>query len=175
MAMTDEETKALRNYCAFLLKEYGFQFNANDPVIPALYIIHREMLRNNQRNEALSNQVKEATAKLKSKSFNFNVPGESWKYQAGIALKWFVLSSCACVVAALAMWRWSISDEVARAREIINRANLLEAFLLRMHVDKKGFYYLDFKEAGRDSVALRSEYEKISSKTVRVYLGRSPK
>ncbi len=43
MAMTDQEQKQLRFYCAFLLKEYEFHFSPTDPVIPALYIIHNEM------------------------------------------------------------------------------------------------------------------------------------
>jgi hypothetical protein len=34
--MTDQEQKALRSYCAFLLKEYGFYFAPDNPFMPAL-------------------------------------------------------------------------------------------------------------------------------------------
>ncbi len=47
--MTAQEEKDLRAYSAFILKEYGFHISPNDPVIPALYIIHREMQLNNQK------------------------------------------------------------------------------------------------------------------------------
>ena len=76
MSMTDQEHKALRSYCAFILKEYGFQLSPNDPVIPALYIIHKEMQLNNQNNKAIANLIKESTSKMKSRSYTFNAPGE---------------------------------------------------------------------------------------------------
>lgn len=62
--MTDKEQKDLRSYCAFILKEYGFDIPPNDPIIPALYVIHKEMQLNNESNKALALQVKEAAAKI---------------------------------------------------------------------------------------------------------------
>ena len=78
MTMTDHEQKDLRSYCAFLLKEYGFHFSPSDPVVPALYIIHKEMQLNNQNNKALASQVKEATSRINPKEFHFHYPGEAW-------------------------------------------------------------------------------------------------
>lgn len=77
MAMTDQEQKELRFYCAFLLKEYGFQFSPTDPVIPALYIIHKETQLINQSNKALASQVKEASARIQPKGFHFHCAGEA--------------------------------------------------------------------------------------------------
>src|SRR4051812_22398279 len=115
MAMTDQEHKALRSYCAFLLKEYGFHFSPEDPVIPALYIIHREMQLNNRNNQTVGAAVKDAASKMNAKSFHFNSPGEAWKFQLGIALQWFLGGSVVIALILISVWGWSISDDVKRA------------------------------------------------------------
>jgi len=172
MAMTEQEQKALRSYCAFLLKEYGFQFSPNDPVIPALYIIHREMQMNNQRNKVIADKVNDAASKLNLQSFHFNVPGEAWKYQVGIAVKWFLFSLILVMLISLCVWAWSLSDKVQQADEILNSSKQIRELLLRMKTDKDGYYFIDFKEASGNSVLNFSEYDKINQKTIRIYLGK---
>jgi hypothetical protein len=72
MAMTEKEQRSIRAYCAFLLNEYGIHFSPDDPVIPALYVIHKEMQLNNTSNKAIASEVKDAAAKINPTVFNFN-------------------------------------------------------------------------------------------------------
>ena len=65
MAMTEMEQRNIRSYCAFLLDEYGIHFSPDDPVIPALYVIHKEMQLNNTSNKAIASEIKDAAAKIK--------------------------------------------------------------------------------------------------------------
>lgn len=173
MSMTDQEHKALRSYCAFILKEYGFQLSPNDPVIPALYIIHKEMQLNNQNNKAIANLIKESTAKMKSRSYTFNGPGEAWKFQMAGALKWFVAGLMALGLATLFLWYWSITKDVERAHDIIQGSSKTSELLKRVSKDNEGYYFVDFKEAPGTFIQSFIEFERIDKKTVRVYLGKA--
>jgi hypothetical protein len=172
MAMTDQEQRALRSYCAFILKEYGFQFSPNDPVIPALFIIHQEMQLNNQNNKAIANLIKEASSKMISKSFHFHSPGEAWKFRMAGAMKWFLTSLLLLIGVAIITWIWSLSDEVERAKDIIEMNGKATELLLQAKKDNQGYFYLDAKEATGNSIQFFSEFERRDSKTVRIYLGR---
>lgn len=169
--MTDQEHKALRNYCAFILKEYGFQFSPTDPVIPALFIIHREMQLNNQNNKAIANLIKDASLKMNSKTFNFHSPGEAWKFQMAGTMKWFSFGLLILLAMFLVTWIWSVSDDVSKARDLIQGSERVNELLLRVDKDLEGYFFLDFKEASGNSIKNFVEYEKRNSKTVRVYLG----
>jgi hypothetical protein len=72
MAMTNQEQKELRSYCSFLMKENGFSFSQNDPIIPALYIIHKEMQWNIDNNKAMAAQI-ENFFENKSESISFQL------------------------------------------------------------------------------------------------------
>lgn len=174
MAMTDQEHKALRAYCAFLLKEYGFQLSPTDPIIPALYIIHKEMQLNNQNNKALASSVKDASTKMNSKVFHFNTPGEAWKFQLGIALKWISFSALFLVLVWAAIWSWVAANDLDHARVIIHSSEKIPALVKRVGKDKEGYYFIDFTEAQGSSIKSFVEYEKLSSKTIRIYLGKEP-
>ena len=91
MAMTDQEEKDLRSYCAFLLKEYGFQFSPDNPEIPVLYIIHKEMQLNNHNNRAIASLVQEVASRINPTEFKFHSDGAAWKFQMGITLRWFLI------------------------------------------------------------------------------------
>src|SRR6266850_4534548 len=119
MAMTDQEEKDLRSYCALLLKEYGFQFAPDNPEIPALYIIHKEMQLNNQNNKVIALLVTEASSRINPKVFNFNSPGEAWKFQIGMAFKWILSGLLVLLLIWIAAWYWSMVNEVDRAKIII--------------------------------------------------------
>jgi len=172
MAMTDQEQKELRFYCAFLLKEYGFQFSPTDPVIPALYIIHKEVQLNNQSNIALSSQVKEASSKINPKEFHFHCAGEAWKFQLGIAVKWILIGLTVLLFAALAIWYWSMATDVDRARSIIESSGKMGELLKAVRKDKAGYYFIDLAAAKGDSIQSFIEYRKLNATTVRMYLGK---
>lgn len=174
MAMTDQEQKDLRSYCALLLKEYGFHFSPNDPVIPALYIIHKEMQLNNQNNNAIALLVKEASSKVSPKAFHFNHPGEAWKFQMATALKWILFGLLALVFAWSAVWYRSLAQEIDQARTIIAVSGNIGG-LIRYVKSDGGFYFIDFTAAKGDSIRHFREFKKLNANTVRVFVGRKSK
>jgi hypothetical protein len=172
MAMTDGEQKDLRSYCAFILKEYGFHFSPHDPVIPALYIIHKEMQLNNQNNKTIAAQIKEASSKINPTTFHFNSPGEALKFQLGIAIKWISGSLLILVFIWTSAWYWSLVNDVDRARTIIQASDNLGELIQRVKINDEGYYFIDFTATKGDSIRHFTEYQKLNTKTVRVYLGR---
>jgi len=170
--MTEQELKVLRSYCAFILKEYGFQFSPTDPVIPALFVIHKEMQLNNQNNRAIANLIKEASSKMNSKVFNFNSPGEAWKFQMASMTKWFLLGLVVLVFVWFAMWAWSISDEVTKAKDFNQGSKQVNELLRHLQKDNEGYFFMDFKEASGNSIQNVTEFERLNAKTVRVYFGK---
>jgi hypothetical protein len=170
--MTDQEQKELRFYCAFLLKEYGFQFSPTDPVIPALYIIHKEMQLNSQSNKALALQVKEASSKINPKEFHFHCAGEAWKFQLAIAVKWILTGLIVLLFTAVAVWYWSMTKDIDKARTIIESSGEMGELLKAVTKDKAGYYFIDLTAAKGDSIRNFKEYRKLNPKTVRVYLGK---
>lgn len=173
MSMTDQEHKALRSYCAFILKEYGFQLSTSDPVIPALYIIHREMQLNNQNNKAIANLIKDATSKMSSKTYSFNAPGEAWKFQVAGALKLFIGGLMVLLLASLLIWYWSLTRDIEKANDIIQGSTKVNELLKRVDKDNEGYYFLDFNEAPGTLIQSFTEFERLDKKTVRVYLGKA--
>jgi len=173
--MTDQEQKELRSYCAFILKEYGFQFPPNDPVIPALYIFHKEMQLNNQNNNAIASLVKEASARINPTVFHFNSPGEAWKFQMGVTLRWIISGLVVLLFVWAAIWSWSIANDVDRAKTIIGASDNLSELVKRVQKTHDGYYFIDFSVAKKDSIQNFKEFQKLNSKTVRVYLGKQSK
>jgi len=173
MAMTDQEQSELRNYCAFLLKEYGFQFSPSDPVIPALFIIHKEMQLNNQNSNAIASQIREASSRINPKVFHFNSPGEAWKFQLGVAVKWLLSGVLALAFMGTGIWYWSMVNDVARAKAIIDASGQVGGFLSGAKKDQVG-YYVEFTAAKGDSIQPLTEFRKLDARTVRVYLGKAP-
>ncbi|HNP07159.1 MAG TPA: hypothetical protein PKN99_06015 [Cyclobacteriaceae bacterium] len=170
--MTDREQKDLRSYCAFLLKEYGFYIPPNDPVIPALYIIHKEMQLNNQNNKTLASRVKEASSRIHPKEFHFHYPGEALKFQLGVALKWILSGLLVLLSTWIGVWYWSMAKDVNKARTILEASGKANELLKVVQKDKAGYYFIDFKVSKGDSIQFFKEFRKLNANTVRVYLGK---
>jgi hypothetical protein len=175
MAMTDQEQKDLRAYCAFILKEHGFHFHTNDPVIPALYIIHKEMQLNNQNNKAIALLIKEALSKINPTTYHFNSPGEAWKFQMGITLRWVLSGLFALVFIWTATWYWSMVNDIDRAKTIIEASDNISELIKRVQKNSEGYYFIDFTAAKGDSIQHFKESQKLNTRTVRVYLGKHHK
>jgi hypothetical protein len=175
MAMTDQEQKDLRAYCAFILKEFGFHFPPNDPVIPAMYIFHKEMQSNNQNNNAIAALIKESLSKINPTTFHFNSPGEAWKFQIGITLRWVLSGLLVLVCMWTAIWYWSMANDVDKARTIIESSNNLGGLIKRIQINDEGYYFIDFTTAKGDSIQNFKDFQKLNTRTVRVYLGKHPK
>ena len=170
--MTDNEQRDLRSYCAFILKEYGFDIPPSDPVIPALYIIHKEMQLNNESNKAIASQVKEAASKINPTVFHFNTPGAAFKFQLGVAVKWILSGLLVLMLMALAIWYWSMVNNVEQAKTIIQTSANMTELIKRVKKDKEGYYFIEFTSAKGDSIQRFKEYQKLDAKTVRVYVGK---
>jgi hypothetical protein len=175
MAMTDKEQREVRNYSAFLLKEYGFDIPINDPVIPALYITHKEMELTNQSNKAIASEVKQAASKITPRVFNFNNEDAAFKFQLGIGVRWFLYGCIIAVIAAIGTWHWSNVNEVQEAENIVQNSGKLGEMLKLVKKDNEGFYIIDFKAAKADSIVFLKEFRKMDANTVRVYLARETK
>ena len=173
--MTNQEQKELRSYCSFLMKEYGFAFSTNDPVIPALYIIHKEMQLNNENNKAIASQVEKASSKVNPKVFHFNSPGEAWKFQLGFALNWITISLPPLFVVWIVGWYWSIKEDIEQARLLIHASDNISVLTKRVKKHQDGYYFIDFTSASKDSAQHFTEFQKLNAKTIRVYVGRVSK
>ncbi|MBX2970089.1 MAG: hypothetical protein KF803_12025 [Cyclobacteriaceae bacterium] len=174
--MTDKEQRDLRAYCAFLLKEYGFQLTPTDPVMPALYIIHREMEHNSSSNRELAQQVRKAAEKIKPQVFHFNVAGEAWKFQLGAAVKWLVGGLIILLFLGLAAGYWSTTSKVKQANAIMEAHGYMHQLMEQVKKDESGYYYVDFTSAmgntKADSTERFKKFQILNAKTVRVYLGK---
>lgn len=170
--MTAQEQKDLRSYCALLLKEFGFQFPPDDPIIPALYIIYRHMESNKESNEALALQVKEAMSKTKPREFHFHYPGEAWKFRMAGLFKWMICGLVVLAFLLLGTWHWSRVNDIAAARAIVQHSGNMDKLFHRVQKNSNGIYFIDFTASTGDSIKYFVEYEKLDRKTVRVYVGR---
>lgn len=171
--MTQQEELDLRNYCAFLMKQYGFYFSPHDPVIPALYIIHKEMQLNIQNNTILSAQVKAASTRMNSKVFHFNGDDQAWGYQMGITFRWVLIALLLLLGALLGFWHWSKTNDVRKAQRILESTPHLDVLLHTIQQEKSGSFFIDFTLAKGDSIQPGKEFIKVDARTVRVYLGES--
>jgi hypothetical protein len=172
MGMTDREQKDLRNYCAFLLKEYGFHFSPDNPVIPALYIIYKEMQVNGQSNKELALQVKKAAEQIKPQVFQFNNENEAWQFQWGITFRWIVIGVLIIILGGLGTWVGSKTNFSNTAHNPLQASKTFGELMKRVKQDAAGTYFIDFTAATGDSIQHFQEYQKLNVKTVRVYLGK---
>jgi hypothetical protein len=176
MSMTDKEQRDIRAYCAFLLKEYGFLLTPTDPVMPALYIIHREMEHNSASNRELVQQVRKAAEKIKPQVFHFNVADEAWKYQLGAAFKWLMGGLIILLFLGLIAWYLSTTSKVRQANAIIEAHGYMHELMEQVKKDEAGYYYVDFISTKRNSKADSTErfkkFQILNATTVRLYLGK---
>lgn len=172
MAMTEKEQRSIRAYCAFLLDEHGIHFPPEDPVIPALYVIHKEMQLNNTTNKAIASEVKEAAAKIKPTVFNFNNEDAAYQFQVGIAVKYIMIGSLVLLFTVAGIWYWSMANNVDQAKTIIEASENMGGLMKRVSKDKEGFYVIDFTAAKGDSIQRFKEFVQLDAKTVRIVVGK---
>ena|SRR5258706_1531076 len=173
--MTDRVQKNLTDYCASLLVEHGFDYPVNDPVLPALYVIHKDMQRNNQKNQAIADAILEASKKFNPKQFIFNSSDAASKFQWGITIRWSIIAGLAVLLAWVAAWHWSMRNDVDKARTIIGVSGNIEVLLQAVKKDEIGDFFVDLTAAKGDSTQHFVKYRRLNAKTVRLYLGRESK
>lgn len=172
MAMTEKEKRNLRSYCAFLLDEYGIQFSPDDAIIPALYVIHKEMQLNNTTNKAIGAEVRDAAAKINPTVFQFNNGDAAYRFHVGIAVKYILIGSLVLLFTIAGIWYWSLVNKVDQAKTIIETSGNMGELVKRVKKHRDGYYFLDFTAAKADSIQHFREYQKLDAKTVRIYVGK---
>jgi hypothetical protein len=172
MAITEKEQRSIRAYCAFLLTEHGIHISPDDPVIPALYVIHKEMQLNNTNNKAIESEVKNAAAKINPTVFNFNSDDAAYEFQVGIAVKYILIGSLVLLLTVAGIWYWSMVNNVDQAKTIIEASGNMGELMKRVKKDKEGFYVIDFTAAKGDSVQRFKEFLQLDAKTVRIVVGK---
>ncbi|MBL0742099.1 hypothetical protein [Chryseolinea lacunae] len=169
----DEKLKRdLRSYCAFLIKEYGIIYPPTDPVIPALFAIHKDMQLNNQKNADIAFRIHEAAAKVEPRVFQLNSFKAAFGFQLGIAAKWTLWGGMLLGFAWLATWVWSINADLKKAKMIIESSKKTVELIQKVRIDNAGYYYIDFVAAKRGTIKNFHEFTKVDKNTVRVYLGK---
>jgi hypothetical protein len=171
--MTYQEQKALRDYCALLFKEYGFQFTPDNPVIPALYIIHKEMEQNNQNNKAIASQVREVSSRISPKEFKFYSDEAAWQFQQGITFRRVLFGVLALLSIWVFAWHWSNVNDVDQARAIIETSGQITELADRATKANDGSYYIYFTRAKADSIRRFKEFQVVNATTIRVNLGKA--
>src|SRR5688500_6818166 len=104
MAMTEKGQRGISFYCAFLLTEYGIDFSPDDPVIPALYVIHKEMQLSNVSNKTIASEIKEAAGQINPTIFHFNNGDAAYKFQVGIAVKYILMGLLVLLFTVTGIW-----------------------------------------------------------------------
>src|SRR5688572_13268589 len=171
MVMTEEEQRGIRSYCAFLLTEHGIHFSPDDPVIPALYVIHKEMQLNITSNKAIASELKEAAAKINPTVFHFNNGEAAYKFHVGIAVKYILIGSLVLLFTVTGIWYWSMVNSVDQAKTIVETFGSMGELVKRVKKDD-GFYVIDFTAAKGDSIQRFKEFQKLDAKTVRIIVGK---
>ncbi len=169
-AMTEKEEREVRAYSAFIFKEYGYQIAPLDPLMPVLYIHHKQMQSNSQLSEASVNRLNDAISKVNPQSFHFNHSGEAWEFQWGITFRWIVAGVLIVIGSYSGVWFYSVYSDVNKAREIINQSTVTSELVKRIEVDNQGQYFIDFLATDQKLPQALIEYKRINSKTVRIYL-----
>jgi hypothetical protein len=172
MAMTEKEQRSIRSYCAFLLTEHGIHFSPDDPVIPALYVIHKEMQLNNTSNKAIASEVKDAAAKINPTVFNFNNENAAYEFQVGIAVTYVLIGSLVLLFTVAGIWYWSMANNIDQAKTIIETSGSMGELMKRVKKDNKGFYVIDFTAAKGDSIQRFKEFLQLDAETVRIVVGK---
>lgn len=172
--MSEKEEKLLRQYCAQVLLKYGFEFSTHDPVVPALYTIYRELDANKVSNDEVAKKIKGALDKLNPTVYNFNEPGEAWKFKMAESLRWLYLGITLVAVMGIGLIWWRQDNNIGRAREILAiSSGINRTLLLKAKKDDTGFMYLEFSKAKGKYILNYEEYHQIDNGTIRVYLGKS--
>jgi hypothetical protein len=172
MAMTEKEQRGIRSYCAFLLTEYGINFSPDDPVIPALYVIHKEMQLSTTSNKAIASEIKKAAAKINPTVFHFNNGDAAYKFHVGIAVKYILIGLLVLLCTVVGIWYWSMVNNVYQAKAIIEASGSMGELMKRVKKDDEGFYVIDFTAAKGDSIQRFREFQKLDAKTVRIVIGK---
>ena len=180
--MSGEEKLKIRDFSAHLLKEWGFDFPPEDPVMPALYVFHKENEVLRKANEKLQKEVQDGNGKLSADikkivsslqpvTYNFSTKGEAWKFKVAGVLPWLIGGMFFIITL------WSVGHYLKIVVQeqnktlIIKKLNVIDQQILpSLKIDNDGDLYLEASSM-KDTIGI-NEFVLLNNGKVRVYLGR---
>jgi hypothetical protein len=172
--MTGQEHKDVYSYRVWVHREFGIEYSSTDPIIPTMYVFHKEMQLTVETIRGIADEIKENTSRVNPVVYNFNDKGESLKFQLGIFLKWALFSLPVSLVIWIASLWWSSVNDVDKARMIIDSSENIRVLANRIQKSPDGFYFIDFAPTRGDSTKPFTEFKLIDKRTVRVFIGKDP-
>ena len=88
----------------------------------------------------------------------------------GIVLRWIFFGLLLALFAWIAVWYWSIKNEIDHLR-MMNETFKTASQLNKRAKKQDGIYFIDFTAAKGDSTKYFTEFRKLNASTIRVYLG----
>ena len=151
---------------------YGIHISENDELLPILHFVFHSVKEVNESRAKQESILSDLINKINRPVYNF-APGEAWQFQVAASLKWLFIGISVALFAWVAFKWWSANNDLDEARRIIQSSERINSHLLKnTKKDADGFMFLEFTEAKGNSIKNFIEFEKVDSKTVRVYLGQ---
>lgn len=152
--------------------EYGIHISENDELLPILHFVFNSVKEVNESRAKQESALNELMGKINRPVYNLG-PGEAWQFQLAASLKWLFIGVSVVLVSWIGQTWWSWKNDLDEAQRIIQSSERINSHLMNnVKRDSDGFMFLEFTEAKGNSIKNFIEYEKINSKTVRVYLGQ---
>ncbi|MCC6836688.1 MAG: hypothetical protein IT213_17010 [Cytophagales bacterium] len=152
--------------------EYGIHISENDELLPILHFVFHSVKEVNESRVKQESALNELMGKINRPVYNFG-PGEAWQFQLAASLKWLFIGVSVVLLSWISLTWWSRKNDLEEAERIIQSSVRINSHLLNnVKEDRDGFMFLEFTEAKGNSIKNFIEYEKINSKTIRVYLGQ---
>jgi len=158
-------------------RKYGVRLSENDEMLPIIHFIFDAGKSTDSRlAEAqrvilkLEQTVNQSVEMMSPTTYHFD-RGEALKWQIGIGLKILMVIAGVLVISWSAYFYWSSISDLESAQQILTSAPLIEGNLLRqVHVDGRGYHFLEFNRPKKDSLHFFKEYQLMDDGSVRVYL-----
>jgi len=152
--------------------DYGIHISENDELLPILHFVFHSVKEVNESRAKQESALSDLMSKINRPVYNF-APGEAWQFQIAASLKWLFIGMSIVLFAWIALKWWSAKNDLDEAQRIIQSSERINIHLLNnVKKDTDGFMFLEFTEAKGNSIKNFIEFEKVNSKTVRVYLGQ---
>jgi hypothetical protein len=151
---------------------YGIHISENDELLPILHFVFHSVKEVNESRAKQESALNELLSKINRPVYNFG-PGEAWQFQLAGSLKWLFVGVSVVLLSWIGQTWWSGKNDLDEAQRIIQSSMRINSHLLNnVKEDSDGFLFLEFTEAKGNAIKNFIEYEKVNSKTVRVYLGQ---
>jgi|GEM_PF-6310448 len=158
-------------------RKYGVRLSENDEMLPIIHFIFdagkstdSRLSETKRLISKLELTVNQSAEMMSPKTYHF-AGGEALKWQIGIGLKILMVIAGVLVISWSAYFYWSSHNDLKNAQQILASAPMIEENLLRsVHIDSRGYHFLEFNRPKKDSLHFLKEYQLMEDGSVRVYL-----